>query len=97
MIHKIKILKKYADAKIEGIKPFEIRKNDRKYKVNDQIMYTAIDSETGKKIEHEINKKVYEIVYITNFMQIENYIVFSDKELPSDKYSRANDMVTLIL
>lgn len=34
--HTLKICKKYADAVMSGAKTFEIRKNDRGYKVGDK-------------------------------------------------------------
>ena len=34
-LHEIKLLEQYAKAKKDGIKPFEIRKNDRDFKVGD--------------------------------------------------------------
>lgn len=35
MEHEVKILEQYANRHYEGIKPWELRKNDRKYKVGD--------------------------------------------------------------
>ena len=77
-IHRLKILKEYADAKMQGIKPFEIRKNDRDYKVGDYIYYTAIN-ENGDKIDHEIDKWCFIIRYITNYNQKDGYVVFTDE------------------
>lgn len=36
-LHELKIKAEYANAKLKGIKPFEIRKNDRDFKVGDII------------------------------------------------------------
>lgn len=76
-VKKLKILKEYADAKVKGLKHFEIRKNDREYKVGDLIRYIVID-EYGKEINHILNYTLWQIIYITNYQQKKGYIVFSD-------------------
>lgn len=83
MERQLKILEEYAEAKAQGLKPFEIRKNDRNYKVGDLIRYVVIDKD-GKKIEHRLSDTLWEIVYITDYKQRKGYIVFTDKdtELP---------------
>ncbi|MDD7913756.1 DUF3850 domain-containing protein, partial [Polaribacter ponticola] len=48
MEHKIKILEKYASEHLKGIKPWELRKNDRNYKVGDTIEFEIVD-EAGKR------------------------------------------------
>lgn len=40
--HHIKIDTAYVDAVITGIKPFEVRKNDRGYQVGDHLMMTEV-------------------------------------------------------
>lgn len=75
----LKILQEYADAKVKGLKPFEIRKNDRNYQVGDLIRYTVIDNE-GKGIDHKLSETLWEILYITDYAQKKGYIVFSDRE-----------------
>ena len=42
-LHEIKLLEQYAKAKKDGIKPFEIRKNDRDFKVGDLVKYNYVD------------------------------------------------------
>jgi len=45
MFHEnVKILDKYASLHKEGLKPWEIRKNDRNYKVDDLIQFIVINS-----------------------------------------------------
>lgn len=42
MTHELKILPKYAAAQMGGLKPWELRKNDRDFKVGDIIKFTII-------------------------------------------------------
>ena len=77
-LHEIKLLKQYAKPKQYGLKPFEIRKNDRGYQVGDLIRYSVPDDENLNKI---FNRTIYQIMYITDYEQKEGYIVFSDRYL----------------
>lgn len=59
MTHKLKILPKYFEAVVDGSKTFEIRRNDRDYKVGDILILqewsdTTFDY-TGKQIEKRIS------------------------------------------
>ena len=77
-LHNLKIKAEFATPKLRGDKPFEIRKNDRNFKVNDLIRYTCIDSPI---VNDDIEKKLYYIAYITNYEQKDGYVVFCDKEV----------------
>lgn len=50
MIHNLKISPKYFDAVESGIKPFEVRKNDRLFAVGDALSLNEWDGEklTGR-------------------------------------------------
>ena len=48
MTHELKIQKQWADAKLAGEKPFEIRKNDRGFQKGDIVRYGVIDPKTGE-------------------------------------------------
>lgn len=43
--HRLKIQEQYADAVLNGTKTFEIRKNDRGYKVGDEIVFDVVTNE----------------------------------------------------
>ena len=57
--HRLKIFVKYADAIMSGAKTFEIRKNDRGYRVGDKIVF-----DVGEAARHPLNGEVYRIDYI---------------------------------
>ncbi|WP_251768342.1 DUF3850 domain-containing protein [Vibrio sp. SCSIO 43169] len=67
-MHRLKIKPDYLKAIIEGNKTFEIRKNDRDFKVGDRVC--LVDEE---------NKRYIDIIikYITDYAQQKGYIVFS--------------------
>lgn len=56
-IHELKIKEEYYQDLIRGRKSFELRKNDRDYKVGDLIHFVGINGE-------EYNYNVYIIVYV---------------------------------
>ena len=43
MIHRLKTEKEYFKAVIEGRKPFEVRQNDRKFKVGDLLELVELE------------------------------------------------------
>lgn len=45
MTHELKILPKYFDAVVNGIKTFEIRKNDRNYSIGDTLWLREFDND----------------------------------------------------
>ena len=45
--HNLKILPQYFEAQVDGLKSFELRKNDRKFKVGDEIKLNEISSKIG--------------------------------------------------
>ena len=72
MQHRLKIDEEYFSAVITGKKKFEIRFNDRGYKVGDSIILQEIDDDglfTGRETTGIIT-------YITNYVQKDGYIVF---------------------
>lgn len=65
--HRLKVLIKYADAIMNGTKTFEVRKNDRGYKVGDKIVFDVVTNEgyaVGAAARHPLNGATYRIDYI---------------------------------
>ncbi|AYV74482.1 DUF3850 domain-containing protein [Bacillus sp. PK3-056] len=76
VIHHLKIQPEYFDSVSKGIKSFEIRKNDRNYKVGDVLLLQEyIPSET-KFTGRVLDRK---ITYITDYAQQEGYVVMGIK------------------
>lgn len=73
-IHHLKILPEYFEAVVSGDKCFEIRKNDRGYKVGDILRLN--EYEDGK---YTGNFHVAEITYITDYAQQDGYVVLGIK------------------
>lgn len=65
----------YFDDVADGVKTFEIRKNDRDYQVGNILVlreYDPIDSYTGAFTGRECRAR---ITYITDYAQKDNYVV----------------------
>jgi hypothetical protein len=92
-LHELKLVEKYAKAKKDGIKPFEIRKNDRDFKVGDLVKYNIVESYTettppykthtresqNKELTKFFKDRVFKIKYITDYEQKDGYVVFADE------------------
>lgn len=62
MFHQLKINKKWYEEKIDGRKPWELRLNDRKFKIGDYIGENEID-EDGKETGRFVLEKITNIIY----------------------------------
>lgn len=60
MIHELKIRPEYFKSVISGAKPFEIRRNDRNFKVGDLVALNEHDSVSGYTGESVL----FEITYV---------------------------------
>ena len=76
--HELKIYQEYFEAVKDGRKKFEIRKNDREYKVGDILVLLEYDKYyeafTGEKITVEIS-------YMTDYAQQDGYVVLGIEEI----------------
>lgn len=61
--HVIKLHKKYCDAVFEGRKKFEVRLNDRHYRVDDRIAFLPVDG-NGDFYDHPVKFQIFQIAYL---------------------------------
>lgn len=73
VIHNLKINSCYFEHVINKEKTFEIRKNDRNFQVGDYIYLNEWNKEKGTYTGRKVKGK---IIYITDYEQIDNYVVF---------------------
>lgn len=71
--HDLKIKQEFFEPIASGIKTFEIRKNDRDFKVNDEITLHEV-TEDGLFTDRSLN---FKITYICDYEQKPGYVVFS--------------------
>ena len=70
--HDLKIYSEYFRLVWDNKKTFEIRKNDRDFKVGDSITLHAINRETGEYTGSVLARRIN---YMTDFEQKEGYVV----------------------
>jgi hypothetical protein len=82
-VHDLKILKEYFDAKLAGIKPFEIRNNDRDFQVGDYLRLREIVPTPGTSpVIHEYTGRVLitEVVYILRGVGLQDgYVALGER------------------
>lgn len=74
MTHELKIQPEYFNAVLMGTKTFEIRKNDRGYKVGDMLILKEWVPDTQKYTGKELARRV---TYITDYQQKPGYVVMA--------------------
>jgi hypothetical protein len=77
LTHFLKIQYKYFEAVRDGLKTFEIRKNDRNFKVGDHVVLKQLTENSNFNTEYTGYSLEFEIGYICDYAQKENYVVFS--------------------
>lgn len=74
----VKIWPEYFQAQKQGIKNFEIRRNDRDYQVGQIIVLKEFDPQKNEFT----GRKIYCLItYITNYEQKEGYVVLGTKRI----------------
>ena len=63
MVHNIKLNIGFCDLVNNGIKSFEIRRNDRNYQVGDYIQFAPVGV-LYREVEHPIKYELFKITYI---------------------------------
>jgi ASC-1-like (ASCH) protein len=74
MKHKLKIQPEYFKAVCTGKKSFEIRNNDRDFKVGDTLLLQEFMPQTQSYTGRVVERKV---TYITGYAQQENFVVMA--------------------
>ncbi len=80
MIHELKISPTYFHEVDKGTKPFEIRKDDRGFKIGHSLLLREwvpmlhYSGYTGREM-------LVEVTYITHFQQQEGYVVMGIKKI----------------
>ncbi|UOE78430.1 DUF3850 domain-containing protein (plasmid) [Parageobacillus thermoglucosidasius] len=74
MKHRLKTWPEYFEAVLSGKKTFEIRKNDRDFRVNDLLLLQEYNPKTEEYTGREV---LVEVTYITDFGQPDNQVVMS--------------------
>ena len=68
--HELKLSLNFCDAVYNGLKTFELRKNDRGFQTGDLIRFTPVkfdETEPSNRFpDHPIRNVLYEIIYILN-------------------------------
>lgn len=80
-IHALKIDPEYYTPVLREQKNFEIRKNDRNFKVGDLVLLEEWTKQYGYHFSPSIKRQ---ITYITNYKQKPGYVVFGMKPVEED-------------
>lgn len=77
--HTLKLQKEFCDHVNEGLKPFEIRLNDRGYQKGDLVQFKAQDGFLS--MHHSINNETFVITYVLSGYGLKDgYVVFGIKK-----------------
>ena len=75
--HRLKLLKKYADLSVKGLKHWELRKNDRDFQVGDELEMIVIDDETKEPTGNTICASVGAVFQDEGFGLEKGYCIIS--------------------
>jgi ASC-1-like (ASCH) protein len=82
-MHELKIIEPYFTDVLKGIKTFEVRKNDRNFKVGDIVKLRKYDADTLLYSGEEILVEIKYILDDTKYCK-DGYVIFGfDSIIPS--------------
>ena len=82
MTHNLKLENDFCDYVLEGIKTFELRKNDRNYHPGDIIKFQAVCN--GEPVDHKINGKPYKITMVLSGWGLQDgFVAMAIREVES--------------
>lgn len=76
MIHKLKILPEYYEAVRTSVKTFEVRKNDRDFKVGDTLILREYDVEQQEFTGRDVRRKISYILDNQSYLR-EGYVILA--------------------
>lgn len=100
-LHKIKIQQRFADAKLDGDKLFEIRINDRYYQKGDLVQYTVLTNADNNLpnipiVTHPLNERIFEITYVYSGPGVEQgYVVLGEQDVTQDYINKTGKFENL--
>lgn len=74
--HELKILPKYFNEVYSGNKTFEVRKNDRNFKVGDMLILKEWDIENQKFTGNQVKRKITYILDNTIYLK-KGFVILS--------------------
>jgi hypothetical protein len=100
-LHTINIQQRFADAKIDGDKLFEICLNDKYYQKGDLIQYkVTTNPENYGTIRlvnnHPLNERIYEITYVYVGIGLEaGYVILGERDVTEDYINKTGKFENL--
>lgn len=76
MVHELKTHSLYFQRIVDGVKNFEVRKNDRDFQVGDQVVLKNFDPETKEYLTGEVHGTITYILQGGQFGIQSGYCVF---------------------
>lgn len=82
MIHELKTWPEYFEKVLTGEKTFEVRKDDRSFKIDDELLLMEYDPTNDKYTGRQVSKQVSYILNGPSFGIREGFCVMGFKQLP---------------
>ena len=88
--HDVKIRKEYYDSVAQGDKPFEVRYNDRNYKVGDKLVMREVDA-SGMPSGRVITARVSYVLSDDRYVQY-GYVILGLRDVTAREGEGNDDM-----